>query len=250
MTQSSTDQATVVAAEGPADATMSIRESLSALVDGEASELEVHRLLKLSESEPDIRSRWRRYHLVRSVLKSELATTPSVDLSDRISAAIAQEASLDVPLQEGSLQASGRKQWRDSVGKVAIAASVAFAFVVGIQQFSPPGDQLPTQMAESSESAPKPVSLAGGVPSGFELPPFAARAVSTGPGLETEPAAPFAHYSSSNNAAANQAQLQHNQALQNYFNYLLLKHAEQASTNGSMGLLPYARVSRMEAAQE
>ena len=262
MTQSSTDQATAGATAGttagttesPADATTSTRESsiressihesLSALVDSEASEMELHRLLKLSESDPDIRSQWRRYHLIRGLLKGELETDPTVDLSDRISAAIAQEDSLQIAVQGPDRS----RQWRDGFGKLAIAASVAFAFVVGIQQFSAPGDMSPEQIAESSESGAAPLSVAGGVPAGFELPPFAARTVSTGPGL-AESATPFAAYPSANPSTTN-TQLQNNQALQNYFNYLLLKHAERSSANGGMGLLPFARVSRMDATQE
>lgn len=222
--------------EYSASTNASIRESLSALVDGEASEMEIHRLLKLAESDPAVEAQWRRYHLVRSALKGERDFDPSVDISSRISAAIAEEASLKV--------GERTPHWGHNVGKVAIAASVTFAFILGVQQFgsqeqdmSPQTAELPAPAATSSSN-----EVVGSVPSGFELPSFSARTVSTGSAPSEAASAQLVNRYSSDTS---DAQLQ-NKALQNHFNHLLNKHAESSSSNGSMGLIPYARNSGAE----
>lgn len=247
MTQTSTDQVQKLKAaetavdEGAEGSNASIRESLSALVDNEASEMEIHRLLKVAESDPAIKASWRRYQLVRSVLKNDLAVDPQLDLSQRISAAIAEETPL-------ATATSRLKQWRDGVGKVAIAASVTFAFILGVQQFGPQGELESMQTTASAGPATsEPIEVAVGAPSGFELPSFAARTVSTDPNAQANAGVPRPN---SYSQQMSDAQLQSNQALQNHFNRLLIRHAERSSANGSMGLIPFARVSQMEAAQE
>lgn len=253
MTQTSTDQVQKLKAATTADqkaaesahssASMTtIRESLSALVDNEATEMEVRRILKTAESDPDINVRWKRYQVVHSVLQGD-QVNPQIDLTQRISAAIAEEPALQT--------AGGLKQWRDTLGKVAIAASVTFAFILGVQQFGPQGEQAPAQMADGGEpELAQPVDVADGVPSGFQLPAFAARTVSTGTAGERQNVQPYRFPAQSYSQAQYEAQLQESQALQNHFDRLLLKHAERASSNGSMGLIPFARISRMEATQE
>ncbi len=237
MTQRSTDQTPSGDSQDSTDSKNFLRESLSALVDGEASDMEVRRLLKQAGSDSEIRESWRRYHLVRALLKSDPDINPHVDLSQRISAAIEQE---------DSLQARGRlKQWTGKVGKVAIAASVTCAFILGVQQFAPQGQQAPAQMAAASESPlAEQVGLPDRVPTGFELPPFAARTVSTDAATRKN-TLPLR-----DSSASYEARLQHNRALQNHFDQLLLRHAERSSSNGSMGLIPFARISRLDAVRE
>jgi len=71
--------------------TEKLHESLSALMDNEADELELRRILKaiessetLSEGEQQIASelqdKWHRYHILSACLKQELHTTPSRNL--------------------------------------------------------------------------------------------------------------------------------------------------------------------------
>jgi sigma-E factor negative regulatory protein RseA len=245
MAKTSTDQAVIDADRNSGSARVTSAEVVSALVDNEVSNMELRRLLKEANSDPEVRERWKRYQLIRSVLHGELDVDPRVDLSERIGAAIAQEESLQVP---------GRmKQWRDGLGKTAIAASVALAFVVGFQQVTEPNGAVPggeglEPLAGAAQPVADPVAVSGGVPSGFEMPPLAARTVSTGSGSPAQGSA--SQQSNFYIQALNDAQLQNNQALQQHFNQLLIKHAERSSTSGSMGLLPFARVSGAEAAQE
>lgn len=251
MTQTSTDQMQKLKSKAAVGAETemkaSIRESLSALVDSEASEIEVHRLLKLAESDPEIKASWRRYQLMRSILKRDLEVDPRLDLSGRISAAIADEEPL-----AGS---GGRlRQWRDGLGKLAIAASVTAVFIVGAQQVGRHNPQEAVQTVESAgPSLGEPVEVAVGAPSGFELPSFTARTVSTdtnGTGADVQGYRISPVRDQHPQAMTQQTQWQNSQALQHHFNSLLIKHAERSSSNGSMGLIPFARVSNMEAAQE
>jgi sigma-E factor negative regulatory protein RseA len=258
MTDTSTNQKRKVAPKADTEAALgsvsktdavgtgtdAVGESLSALMDSEASEMEVHRLLKLTEQDPEVRERWRRYQLMRSVIKNELDADPQFDLSAQISAAIHNEQ----PLRTDSRL----KRWSHGAGKVAIAASVAFAFIVGVQQLGPMGT---TPKAEVANPVTNGVEAAGQVatesrstvPAGFELPPFAARTVSTG-GAAREAAPQL--FNSLNSSSLNGSPSNNSRALQQHFDQLLIKHAERASAHGNMGLLPFARVPSLEAADD
>ena len=50
-----------------------VREALSAIMDGEAAELETRRVLDRVAEDDDLRDRWDRYHLVRSVIAGDTA---------------------------------------------------------------------------------------------------------------------------------------------------------------------------------
>ena len=48
-----------------------LQESLSALMDNEADELEVRRVLQAAEQDPALRSTWSRYQVARAVMHKE-----------------------------------------------------------------------------------------------------------------------------------------------------------------------------------
>ena len=70
-----------------------LQESLSALMDNEADELEVRRVLQAAEQDPTVRGTWERYQIARSVLHKE-HWQGSVDLSAGIAAALRDEPQL------------------------------------------------------------------------------------------------------------------------------------------------------------
>lgn len=105
------------------------REALSALMDGEASELELRRTLKDLDSSPELLSQWDRYHMIRSSIKGDVNALGNLDITQAVSAAIADE---EVHHQESSQ--SG--QWFKSVASMAVAASVTFAVVLGWQNYT------------------------------------------------------------------------------------------------------------------
>lgn len=105
-------------------------ESLSALMDGEASELELRRALKEAAKDAEMSDTWRRYHLAQSLLKGQRIES-SVDISGSVMAAIHE--------QESAAQVDdtrSRSGWFQSATSVAVAASVTFAVLLGVQNFS------------------------------------------------------------------------------------------------------------------
>ena len=119
-------------------------ESVSALVDGEASEIELHRILKQLDADhanqdQSVASKWSRYHSASQAMTD----TPlaGVDISQSVSSAIAEE-----PTYASSFSPSIKSKLY-SMGRFAVAASVAFVDIIGVQQLN----QLkPTQQAESN----------------------------------------------------------------------------------------------------
>ena len=103
------------------------KETVSALLDNEADDLELRRFLKSSEQDPSLLETWERYSLVQSVLH-ESAQPVSSSLSERIAAQIEQEAPLTaIPAAAAPIS------WKENLNKVAIAASVAAVFLVAVQ---------------------------------------------------------------------------------------------------------------------
>ena len=120
--------------------TENLRESISALMDNEASEIEMHRVLKSIESDDEVRSTWRRYQLASFTLKRQLNNSSLIDISVDISAQIAEAIALeavpgDVP---AAIPASGAQTFWGKVAKpmtsLAVAASVAFMVIFGALQ--------------------------------------------------------------------------------------------------------------------
>ncbi|HEY7771892.1 MAG TPA: sigma-E factor negative regulatory protein [Marinagarivorans sp.] len=224
-------------------------ESLSALVDGEASEFEGRRLLDMvsnpTTSNSVLREKWQRYHLCGTLIRKELAMPEFSDLSGRISAAIFDEAdhateqpATAVAKASASVEPSATAKlatWKDWMAKSAIAASVAFAVVVGVQYTQTGMVGVPT---DGQIAAQDPVVSA---PVGFDVPAPVARNVSLGslnePQRKIQAAVPAKQQFLSN--AAVEAELQQ----------LFLDHAELSAENGKFGLMPMARAAKMVPAE-
>jgi len=108
-------------------------ESVSALVDGEASEIELHRILKQLDADhanqdQSVASKWSRYHSASQAMTD----TPlaGVDISQSVSSAIAEEPTYAM------IFSSTAKSKLYSMGRFAIAASVAFVAIIGVQQLN------------------------------------------------------------------------------------------------------------------
>lgn len=120
-------------------------DELSALMDGEATELEMHRVLRSIEEDPAQAAKWQRYHLASAILKKEIRPGSGeqmlkLDLASRISAAIAEEPVLSHPADIApttKTSTANSPTWWKPLANVAIAASVATAVVIGWQQTQP-----------------------------------------------------------------------------------------------------------------
>jgi len=103
-----------------------LSETISALLDNEADDLELRRFLKSCEQDPTLLATWERYSLVQSALH-ESGQPVSASLSQRIAAQIEQEAPLSATV------APAQSSWKEGFTKMAIAASVAAVFLVAVQ---------------------------------------------------------------------------------------------------------------------
>lgn len=104
------------------------RESLSALMDNEGDDLELRRVLKSLEDEPDSAEAWRRYHLMRSLLRRDHDIDVSTDLSAGIMARL--EAEPAPAVEEPRLAPRRSPTFVRSAG---IAAAVTLMVISGVQ---------------------------------------------------------------------------------------------------------------------
>ncbi len=121
--------------------TEQLRESLSAVMDGEADEFEIRRVLNEAADDPELRGVWERYHLVRSVMRGEGRSlrVGEAALSARFWSEVdAADAAL-VDGSDGLIDESPRPSrsrmaaWGQRVAGVAVAAGVAAAVIVGFR---------------------------------------------------------------------------------------------------------------------
>ena len=125
-------------------------ESLSAVMDGEADELELRRVLGAAGEDPELRARWARYQLARSVMHQQ-AVRPGLDLAAAVSAAIAaEEVSVEAPLAIAPV----RRGW-SQIGRLAVAASVALAVLAGVRFYNAQNDAavVAPQLAQEAPQA-------------------------------------------------------------------------------------------------
>lgn len=226
-------------------AKQSTQESLSALVDNEASELELRRLLKQSETDPEVKETWGRYQLSSAVIRGEFPTQGFVDLSARISAAIDDEPAHDCDIPQITESSDKpRNRWWHAAGRFAVAASVAGAVVLGAQQY---GDQILTgNPTNDLAEAPAPTQAVP-LPAGFNAPvPLNARTVSSHdryqPNIKEGRKVQFVPRSGNRDLANTPA----GREIQSHLNQLMMEHAEHAALNSGRGMLPFARVARMD----
>jgi sigma-E factor negative regulatory protein RseA len=192
-----------------------LQESLSAVMDNEADEMELRRVLSASD-DAELRATWSRYQIARAVMHKELLE-PRLDIAAAVSAALADEA---LPVQSKTVV---RGPWR-SVGRFAVAASVTVAVLAGVRLYNQDevaSTQLAQQAAQPTLSAPQahaqsPAMLAGFSTAG-EQQAEAEAADGATPGW-------------------------HDQRLPAY----LRQHAQQAAMNATESALPYARAASLE----
>ena len=145
-----------------------IRETVSTLVDGEASDWQVRKILQQSAEEDNLRGDWAAYQVIGAALRKE--PSAGIDISSAVMQAIEQESA---PSTFGRFRNMGR-----AFSQTAIAASVAVVALIGIQQYQLAQNDLggATNIAETSaQQENSPVVQA---PEGFEFQPVT-RAVSS-----------------------------------------------------------------------
>jgi sigma-E factor negative regulatory protein RseA len=126
-------------------------ENLSALVDGEKSTTNISdsAVIDAVKNDVDLMQKWKSYHLIRDSLRQELPKQINFDIAAKVALALQSEPAILAP----------KKTWRDlpivasivpfakQGGQMAIAASVAVAMIIGVQQVNQPAIELPFNAA-------------------------------------------------------------------------------------------------------
>ena len=97
-----------------------LRESLSALMDDSANELELERILKNVDND-ELRGTWVRYHAARSALSGQSLQHMQLDISASVREAVLKESAPSEPT------VSRLQQWMKPVASLAVAASVTIS---------------------------------------------------------------------------------------------------------------------------
>lgn len=117
-----------------------LKGSLSAIIDGEADEFELRRVLDEIDKNADLRSTWERYHLIGARIRGERIDTREA-LRQRVWDAL-DFTETEYGSQDS--QESAENDLPESVPKfgrwtgIAVAATVAIAIVVGFNTFNQP----------------------------------------------------------------------------------------------------------------
>ncbi|MCC1495601.1 sigma-E factor negative regulatory protein [Alcanivorax sp. 1008] len=174
-------------------------EALSALFDNEVNELEARRLLRdMTDHDATRLGHWQ---LARDVMQRHAVAPVPEDFSARISAAVADEKQ--------------PRQWALPLARVAVAASVALATVVGWQYWDSNAANTAPALASSQQ---RPLLLGEG-----EL-------VSRSLREQAQPAALVSGHQRIDD--------------------MIVRHSDFAARHGSQGLAPYARFISLEAQKE
>ncbi|MCG3462388.1 anti-sigma-E factor RseA [Xenorhabdus bovienii] len=126
------------------------REKLSALMDGEALDSEVVRLIA---EDTVMQKQWERYHLIRDTLRGDVGDVGDVlhlDIASRVALALEKEP---IHINPAAIPESQPKPetwqkmpfwnkirpWASQMTQVGIAACVSLAVIIGVQQYNSDG---------------------------------------------------------------------------------------------------------------
>ncbi|GAB3374718.1 sigma-E factor negative regulatory protein [Spongiibacter taiwanensis] len=183
-----------------------LKESLSALLDDEANDLELRRILAADDEA--VREHWAELNRAQTVRHGGSVPFADLDISKRVMAEIADEP----------VARQGMSGWRQALSGVAVAASVAAVVVFGAMgtDMVGSGDTAVASAASPSAGRVFPAQAVqggnGGVPVNAQLQPV------------TVPDA----------AADDEAKRR--------FETYLLRHADRAAQNSGQGVMSYSRV--------
>ena len=112
----------------------SLNESLSAAIDGEADELELRRVLNAANEDANLRAKWRRMHLIGSVVRRETPSSITAPLPAWPATVDAHPDHDDTDLGPiGSRERARRRmggRWLAPLGSAALAVATALVVVL------------------------------------------------------------------------------------------------------------------------
>ena len=196
-------------------------ESLSALMDDEANELELERVLAQVSQDRDLRRSWMRYNVAQQAGQGSQIACLDWDISERVKSSLEVLSATDPESAGTGFQ---QRMLRPFVS-LAVAASVAATVVIGGQQLALIGSEDPYDYGRSVATNASPVGM---------LNSLGATPVQASYGMQAvpilEPATSRAYQEL---------------ALQRQRKYMQ-EHAEQAALNAPQGLIPFARVPQIQ----
>lgn len=194
-----------------------LRESLSAVLDGEANELELERVLSQMDDESDLRQTWMRYSAVRSVNTEGISPDMAMDISKGVRRAILQGAPVV------SQATTTVQRLLKPLASFAVAASVAATVVLGGQQLAQIGDV--NTSYQGSLAASSPVGLINTV---------GATAIQASYGTQSVP------------VLQPTARTAYRELARQRMNVYMQEHVEHAALNSPQGLVPFSRVQQIK----
>lgn len=123
------------------------KEKLSALMDGELIDNE---LISSLSQDRELQQEWYRYHLIRDALRNDSEHVMSINIADKVFAAIEQDyvapAEL-IPHAQPKPETWHKmpfwnkvKPWFSQIGQAGLAAGISLAVIVGVQQYNGAGE--------------------------------------------------------------------------------------------------------------
>ena len=136
-------------------------EKLSAFMDGELNEAE---FIDSVKNDSELQAKWRSYHVIRSGLRKEATVMPEFDITAQVAAALENEATVLAPKSKWQSIPGVNKivPFMRQSGQFAVAASVAAAVILGVQQMNQPAPTEPfttIQTGGTAQAGLAPVSL-------------------------------------------------------------------------------------------
>jgi len=130
--------------------TDSLKEQLSACLDGELPESELDLLLKRFERDSELRETLGRYSLITQALQAKQPAAASAQFASRVMTAIEGEAAASPALKKRAT--ANAMRWLRPVAGLAVAAGVATVAILSLQQ---PGETPSEIIADTRQSAPQ-----------------------------------------------------------------------------------------------
>lgn len=197
-----------------------LRESLSAMMDDEANELEIERVLSQVATDAQLRETWTHYHFAQAALSGQEVAYPQLDVSAGVRNAIDSE-----PLASEEPVESLRQRVLRPLASLAVAASVTATVVIGGQQLSQLGAD---PYATGGNSVAVTTSPVGIVNTTGAIPVRASYGTQPLPVLL--PATRMAY----------------DELARHRMDRYMQEHAEHAALNSPQGLIPFSRVPKIK----
>jgi sigma-E factor negative regulatory protein RseA len=190
------------------------------LIDNEANEFELERILAQGTGDAQVRQAWTRYNLAQHAMHGHPVAHLDWDISTRVQAALGGTPIMDT----ASAPAAFKQRMKRSLQSFAVAASVAATVVIGGRQLAQVDETAPYVADRSAPTSPSPVTFVNSL---------GATAVPASYGTQPIPMLQPATHTAYQELAQ--------QRLRKY----MQEHAEQAALNSPQGLVPFARVPQI-----